>query len=328
MHALRLITLLTLIIPMESHAQFFDPYEGLKHTYSIVARDDSTGELGVAVQSHWFAVGTVVAWAKPGVGAVATQAMANISLGSKMLDLLEKGYSPQEAIDLLIVDDPGGAYRQLGVVDFKGKSAAHTGDNCIDYAGHLTGKDYAVQANMMLKDGVPGAMDKAWHASKGLPLAERLMHVLEAAEAAGGDIRGRQSASLLVVRGTPTANVWEERVIDLRVDDHSEPLQELRRLYEVHSAYRLMNDAEVLLENGETEQALNLYSKAMNKMPGNPEMPYWTAISLAQKGDINKAAELLQAVYAIDPNWRELTRRLPATGMLRLSDTDLKKLLE
>jgi uncharacterized Ntn-hydrolase superfamily protein len=309
-------------------SQIYHPQEGLKHTYSIVARDEATGELGVAVQSHWFAVGTVVAWAKPGVGAVATQAMANISLGPKSLDLLASGMPPDEVIAQLLADDPGAAYRQLAVIDYSGNSAAHTGDRCIAYAGHRIGKNYSLQANMMLKDGVVESMEKAWLSAQELPFAERFLVTLEAAEAAGGDIRGRQSASLLIVKGTATPNAWEERLIDLRVDDHAEPLEELRRLYLVHSAYRYMNEAEVALENGATEQAMNIYTKALKLMPDNPEMPFWTAISLAQKGEMEQAEALLQKVYAADPNWRELVRRLVPTGMLQLSEADLERLLK
>lgn len=309
-------------------SQFYHPQEGLKHTYSIVARDEATGQLGVAVQSHWFAVGTVVAWAKPGVGAVATQAMANISLGPKSLELLSKGMNPNDVIAQLLAEDPGAAYRQLAVMDFSGKSAAHTGERCIAFAGHRTGENYSLQANMMLKDGVIESMEKAWLASKDLPFAERFLVTLEAAEAAGGDIRGKQSASLLIVNGTPTLNIWEERLVDLRVDDHAEPLEELRRLYHVHSAYRYMNEAEVALENGDTDQAMTTYQKALQLMPDNAEMPFWTAISLAQKGEIEEAEALLQKVYASDPNWRELIRRLVPTGMLQLSEADLQRLLK
>jgi len=309
-------------------AQIYHPQEGLKHTYSIVARDEATGQLGVAVQSHWFAVGTVVAWAKPGVGAVATQAMANIALGPKSLDLLAKGLEPDEVIAQLLAEDPGAAYRQLAVIDYSGNTAAHTGERCIAFAGHKTGKNYSLQANMMLTDDVVESMEKAWLASENLPFAERFLVTLEAAEAAGGDIRGRQSASLLIVKGTPTPNLWEERLIDLRVDDHAEPLEELRRLYTVHSAYQFMNEAEVALENGATELAMSTYQKALQLLPDNPEMPFWTAISLAQKGEMEQAEVLLQKVYAADPNWRELVRRLVPTGMLSLSESDLERLLK
>jgi uncharacterized Ntn-hydrolase superfamily protein len=308
-------------------SQIYHPHEGLKHTYSIVARDENTGELGVAVQSHWFAVGTVVAWAKPGVGAVATQAMANISLGPKSLDLLASGMHPDEIIVQLLADDPGAAYRQLAVIDYSGNSAAYTGDRCIAYAGHRTGKNYSFQANMMLNDGVVESMEEAWLASQDLPFAERFLVTLEAAEAAGGDIRGRQSASLMIVKGTATSNAWEERLLDLRVDDHAEPLEELRRLYLVHSAYRYMNEAEVALENGATEQAINIYKKALRLLPHNSEMPFWTAISLAQKGEMEQAEAMLQEVFASDPNWRELVRRLVPTGMLQLSEAELERLL-
>jgi uncharacterized Ntn-hydrolase superfamily protein len=309
-------------------AQFFNKEEGLKHTYSIVARDEKTGELGVAVQSHWFGVGTVVSWAKPGVGAVATQAMANISLGPKMLDLLAKGMSPQEAMEKLLGEDQGASYRQLAAVDQYGNSAVHTGDNCIQYAGHLSGKNYSVQANMMLKDGVIAAMDKAWHASSGQTLAERMLQVLEAAEGAGGDIRGRQSASLLVVRGIPTPNVWEERLIDLRVDDHEEPLIELRRLYNTHNAYQYMNQGDLYMEQGDTESAMKAYQEAMHLLPDNPEMPFWSGITLAQNSKMEEALQLLKPIFKQNPHWQELTKRLIPVGLLKISDADLKLLLE
>jgi uncharacterized Ntn-hydrolase superfamily protein len=308
-------------------AQFFDREEGLKHTYSIVARDEASGELGVAVQSHWFSVGSVVAWAKPGVGAVATQAMANISLGPKSLELLSKGMSPQEAMQQLLAADPGAAFRQLAILDAEGNSATHTGSNCIAFAGHANGKNYSVQANMMLTDSVVAAMDKAWHASSGKPLAERMLMVLEAAESVGGDIRGKQSACLLVVKGEATPNVWEEKVVDLRVDDHAQPLEELRRLWNVHSAYQFMNDGDVFMEKGDIPAAVKAYSSAMQLMPDNPEMPYWSAITLAQNGQMEEAMRLLKPVFNADPNWKELTRRLPVTGLLKLNEEDLKKIL-
>ena len=312
----------------QTMAQFFDREEGLKHTYSIVARDEVTGELGVAVQSHWFSVGSVVAWAKPGVGAVATQAMANISLGPKALELLSKGMSPQDAMKQLLAEDQGAAFRQLAILDGTGRSAKHTGSNCIAFAGHANGKNYSVQANMMLTDSVVAAMDKAWHLSSGKPLAERMLLVLEAAEGAGGDIRGKQSACLLVVRGTPTPNVWEEKVVDLRVDDHMQPLVELRRLWNVHSAYQFMNVGDVFMEKGDIPAAVEAYGNAMKLMPDNPEMPYWSAITLAQNGQMEDALRLLKPVFDADSNWKELTRRLPVTGLLKLSDENLKKILE
>jgi uncharacterized Ntn-hydrolase superfamily protein len=313
---------------VKAKAQFYNKEEGLKHTYSIVARDEKTGELGVAVQSHWFGVGNVVAWAKPGVGAVATQAMANISLGPKTLDLLAKGLSPEEALEKLLAEDQGASYRQLAAVDQYGNSAVHTGENCIQYAGHLSGRNYSVQANMMLKDGVIAAMDKAWHATSGQPLAERMLQVLEAAEGAGGDIRGRQSASLLVVRGTTTPNVWEERLIDLRVDDHEEPLIELRRLYKTHTAYQFMNQGDLYMEQGDTASAMVAYREAMHLLPDNPEMPFWAGITMAQNGKMEEALQLLRPIFRQNPHWKELTKRLIPVGLLKLNDADLKLLLE
>jgi uncharacterized Ntn-hydrolase superfamily protein len=197
-------------------------------TYSIVARDPATGELGVAVESHFFAVGPVVPWLRPGVGAVATQAMAELSYGPLALDLLEAGRSPSRALEILTEADPGAATRQVAVVDAAGAVAVHTGECCIAEAGHRLGEGWAVQANMMTSPGVPDAMAEAFLAAGG-PLADRMLAALDAAEAAGGDIRGRQSAALVVVRGDAGSPAWDN-VCDVRVDDHPEPLVELRRL--------------------------------------------------------------------------------------------------
>src|SRR6185503_283488 len=210
------------------------------HTFSIVARDPATGELGVAVQSHWFSVGTAVPWAEAGVGAVATQSFVNPAYGPDGLALMKQGVAAPDALAQLVTKDPGEAVRQVAFVDSQGRVAAHTGKKCIAACGDHVGAGYSVQANMMENERVWPAMARAYEAAKG-PLAERLLAALEAAQKEGGDIRGQQSAAILVVRAKSTGHVWEDRLVDLRVEDSLHPIEELRRLYLVHEAYEHMN---------------------------------------------------------------------------------------
>lgn len=310
-----------------SSAQF-KKSEPFAHTYSIVAWDPDTGEMAVAVQSHWFSVGSVVSWGEGGVGVVATQSFVNKSFGIRGLELLKQGKSPQEAVDILLSDDPGREVRQLAILNAKGQVATHTGKNCIDVASHYAGEHFSVQANMMLNDQVIPSMEQAYKKSAHLPLAERVLEVLKAAEAAGGDIRGKQSAALLVVSATESQKPWDERLIDLRVDDHEEPLSELERLLKVHRAFEHMNNGDLFIEKNEMEKAMNEYNMAMKLFPDNLEMQYWTAITLANNKEMEKALSMLKKIYAADPNWRELTRRLPKSGLLTVSESDLKKMLE
>lgn len=243
-----LITAAVLFTSISMVAQVYATKEPLAHTYSIVCRDSATGEMGVAVQSHWFSVGTAVSWAEAGVGAVATQSFTNKSFGIRGLELLRHGLSAQQALDSLLAADEGRDVRQVAIVDNKGNVAVHTGRNCIDYAGHIKGNGFSVQANMMLNNKVPRAMAKVFEASTGKPMAERMLLALEAAQKAGGDIRGQQSAAILVVPGKSEGKPWDERSVDLRVDDAKAPLQELRRLYNVHVAYMHMNAGDLAVE--------------------------------------------------------------------------------
>ncbi len=291
-------------------------------TYSIAARDPHTGEMGVAVQSHWFSVGSAVPWAEAGVGAIATQSFVEVSFGPRGLALLRQGLSAREAVEKLIDTDEGQDVRQLAIVDAQGRVAAHTGDRCIPEAGHRIGDGFSVQANMMLLDTVWGAMFDAYQSSADQPLAERLVIALEAAQAAGGDIRGQQSAAILVVRGESTGKVWEDRLIDLRVEDHPQPVAELRRLLTLHQAYEEMGRGDEAIETGDVVEALKCYSAAEAMSPGNLEMKYWHAVSLANLGRIDEAAPLFRAVFAADGNWREMTTRLPEKGFLTVSDMD------
>lgn len=286
------------------------------HTYSIVARDPATGELGVAVQSHWFSVGSVVSWAEPGVGAVATQSMVEVSYGPEGLRLMREGKSARQALDALLAKDPERDSRQVAMVDARGNVAAWTGKLCIPEAGQVTGDGFSVQANLMEKATVWPAMAASWGASKGKPLPERLLLALDAAEGEGGDVRGRQSAALLVVKGTRSKAPWNDRVVDLRVEDHPDPLAELRRLYELELAYDAMNEGDALLSQGKPEAALTKYSEAMQRAPQVTEMPFWVAVTLFSTGQEEQALSLFGEVFRRDPRWRTLVPRLPKVGLL------------
>lgn len=311
---------------LQSIAQVYKSKEPLVHTFSIVARDEATGEMAVGVQSHWFSVGTSVPWAEAGVGAVATQSFVDKSYGPKALALLKKGLSSQEVMDQLVTADPGRDVRQVAIIDTKGNVATHTGKNCIQVASHIKGINYSVQSNMMLGDKVDEYMAEAFEKSKGKPLAERVLLALEAAQKAGGDIRGMQAAAIIVVPGKPT-EIWNNKSVDIRVDDSKEPLKELRRLYFVHLAYQHMNDGDLAVEKSDMAKAMAEYKAAMELFPDNLEMQYWTAITLANNKDLEKAIPMLKSIFSKDKNWKELTRRLPAVNLLTVSETDLKRIL-
>lgn len=300
--------------------------EPFAHTYSIVARDENTGELGVAVQSHWFSVGSIVSWAEAGVGAIATQSFVNVSFGPEGLRLLKEGKTAQEVLDELISKDEGRDFRQLAIIDSKGNVAAYTGKSCIEYASHYLGKNFSVQANMMLNDKVIPAMKEAFENSKG-PLAERLVEALKAAESSGGDIRGRQSAAILVVRGESTGKIWQDRLIDLRIEDHHDPVNELERLLKLYRAYEHMNNGDLAIEKGDEEGALREYGAACSMFPDNLEMKYWFAVSLVNIGKIEEALPLFEFVYKEDRNWLELTKRIVKNGLLKIDEKTLSKIL-
>ena len=314
-------------IMIQASAQMYRTNEPLAHTYSIVCRDEITGEMGVAVQSHWFSVGTAVSWAEAGVGAVATQSFVNKSFGILGLNLLRTGLTAQQVVDTLLKNDEAREVRQLAIIDSKGNVATHTGKNCIDHANHIKGENFSVQANMMLTKGVSKAMADAFQKNKSKPLAERMIIALEAAQKAGGDIRGQQSAALILVPAKTEGKPWDERTIDLRVDDNPAPLKELRRLYTVHIAYQHMNNGDLAVEKNDMVTAMSEYNAAMKLFPQNLEMQYWTAITLANNKQVAKALPILKTVFTKDNNWKELTRRLPKVNLLTVSETDLKKIL-
>lgn len=321
------ILLLFIIWSNPGISQSVKPSDPFAHTFSIVARDPNTGEMAVAVQSHWFSVGTVVSWGEAGVGVIATQSFTNKSFGMRGIALLKEGKSPQETLDILLRDDTGKDFRQVAILDKSGRVATHTGKSCIDVAGHTNGENFSVQANMMLNDKVVPAMERAWKENNALPLAERMIEVLKAAQQAGGDIRGKQSAALLVVGPAASAEPWNDKLIDLRVDDGDEPIREITRLLKVFRAYEHMNKGDYYVEKNEMQKAMDEYNQAMKMFPDNLEMQYWTAITLANNKDIVKASAMLQPIYKKDANWRELTKRLPKVGLLQVSEKDLKELL-
>jgi uncharacterized Ntn-hydrolase superfamily protein len=323
---MKYLIVLFLFISVNLQAQYFSNKEPFAHTFSVVGRDAKTGDMAVAVQSHWFSVGTTVSWGEAGVGVVATQSFINKSFGLRGLALLKEGKSPQEALDALLVNDLGKDVRQVAILDTKGRVATHTGKNCIDDAGHLNGEGFSVQANMMLNKNVVPAMEKAWKENSNLELAERMVAVLKAAQAAGGDIRGKQSAALIVVKAKATNEPWNDRAIDIRVDDHEQPISELERILKTYRAYEHMNRGDLEVETGNMEKAMTEYRAAMTMFPDNLEMQYWTAITLASNKKVKEASAMLQKIYQKDPNWRELTRRLPKVGLLTVSPEELKEL--
>lgn len=305
------------------------PAGPLVHTYSIVARDPATGEMGVAVQSHWFGVGSVVAWAEAGVGAVATQSFVDPAYGPRGLELMRKGVAAPAALDQLIKEDAQRDGRQVAMIDARGRVAAFTGKSAIAAAGHHVGKDYSVQANLMQTDRVWPAMAAAYESTRG-DLAEKLLAALDAAQAAGGDIRGRQSAALLVVKAKGTGRPWAgaDRIFDIRVDDHAEPLVELRRLARLQRAYAHANRGDELMTEKKTDAALVEYKAASALAPEVLELPFWHAVTLASIGREDEAMPIFKQVFAKEPAWAELLPRLPAAGLFPSDPALMQRILK
>ncbi len=320
------LILLSLCLLMNSvNAQMQVYKDQFAHTFSIVAKDEKTGEMGVAVQSHWFSVGTVVAWAKSGVGVVATQSFVNPSYGSNGLKLMEDGLSAEEALNQLLAMDEGKAFRQVAFLDTLGRTAAHTGMKCVKSANHISHDNFSVQANMMLNDKVVPDMQYAFMKHDDLPLAERLVEVLKAAQKAGGDIRGKQSAALLVVGPEKVEHPWEDKLVDLRVDDHKTPIKELERLLKVKRGYDWMNKGDLAIEDGNIQEALEAYSKAEKLLKDNIEVTYWKAISLWNANKKEMAIPILKNIFNKDKNWKTLTYRLIDSEIISASSEELDK---
>jgi len=319
--AMRPVTISTFILTMllSSPGLCRKPSSMPVSTYSIVARDEVSGEMGVAVQSHWFSVGSVVPWAQAGVGAVATQSFVDPAYGPLGLELMRAGRSAPAALNALVSTDPEKAVRQVAMIDAEGRVAAHTGSRAIFAAGHHVGKQYSVQANLMEKPTVWPAMAKAFESAEG-DLAERMLCALEAAEAEGGDIRGRQSAAIIVVRAAATGRQWEDRLFDLRVEDHPNPVAELRRLVRLQRAYQKLNEGDMWLTKKDFVKAIAAYKQATTIVPDeatNGEAAFWVGITLINDAkQIDEGIPYLLRAYRQDPHWAELIERLPAAGLL------------
>jgi uncharacterized Ntn-hydrolase superfamily protein len=300
--------LLVLIVPAKA-----DP---LVHTFSIVARDPATGEMGVAVQSHWFSVGSIVTWAEAGVGAIATQSFVDPGYGPRGLDLMRRGVSAPDALEQLVKADAQRDGRQVAMIDASGRVSAYTGKSAIASAGHTIGTNFSAQANLMANDRVWPAMAQAFQSTQG-DLADRMLAALEAAQAVGGDIRGRQSAAILIVKGKASGRPWvgADRVFDLRVDDHAEPIVELKRLIRLERAYGHANRGDELMTEKKVNQALEEYQAASKLAPEILELPFWHAVTLASIGREAEAAPIFKAVFAKEPVWADLLPRLPAAGL-------------
>jgi len=317
----------TLIVIFAGYSNGQKPSDPLAHTFSIVARDPITGEMAVGVQSHWFSVGTLVSWGRSGIGVVATQSFINPAYGPEGLKLMADGKTAAEALKILTEKDEGVDFRQVAFLDNKGNVSAFTGKKCISFADDKTGTGFSVQANMMLNNKVVPAMEKAFIENSALPLPERVIKTLQAAQAAGGDIRGKQSAVLIVVGGEKVEQPWLDKKIDLRVDDSNEPIIELERLLKVHRAYDHMNKGDLAVEKNDMTTALKEYDAASKMFPDNNEMKYWKAIALANNNRLAEALPVFKKIFDSDKNWKELTRRLPSVGLLTIPDNDLKIIL-
>jgi uncharacterized Ntn-hydrolase superfamily protein len=286
----------------------------LAHTYSIVARDPATGELGVAVQSHYFSVGPVVPWAEAGVGAVATQSLVLVDYGPFGLDLMRRGFTAKQALDSLLAADPHREGRQVAMVDTHGNVAAYTGPACIPDAGDAQGEQFSCQANLMSNPTIWPAMKAAYEHASG-DLAERLMQALEAGETAGGDIRGRQSAAILVVKAQGSGKPWNDVVVNLRVEDHPRPLVELRRLLRLRRAYNLEDQGDTFTSDKKPAEAASAYAEAMRLAPDVVELRFWTAVTLYTNGKEDEARKLFRDVFARESRWVALVPRLAKVGL-------------
>jgi len=296
------------------------------HTYSIVARDPETGQMGVAVQSHWFSVGSLVTWAEAGVGAVATQSLVDVTYGKLGLELMRAGRSATQTLEALKVADPSPEIRQVAMIDAKGNVAAHTGEKCIPDAGHIVGDNFSVQANLMLNKKVWPAMKEAYEKTEG-DLADKMLAALEAAQNVGGDIRGKQSAAILIVKGVATGNSWEDRVMELRIEDHPTPIKELKRLVKLHRAYDHMNKGDLAIEHNDVEGALKEYGAAQELFPEHLEMKFWQAVSLVNAGRVDDSLPIFKEIFAKEHNWAILVPRLPGVDILPKDDAVIDKIL-
>jgi uncharacterized Ntn-hydrolase superfamily protein len=296
-------------------------------TMSIIARDPQTGELGVAVESHYFSVGPVCPWAETGVGAVATQANAEPLYGKLGLELMRYGKDAPTVLKALLAADAASETRQVAMIDAKGNVAAHTGSKITPAAGHLQGKNYSVQANTMSSEKVWPAMARAFEQTTG-DLADRFLAALEAGQEAGGDIRGQQTAALIVVTGTSRGQPWKDRVFDLRVEDSPEPITELKRLVRLQRAYSSAFKGDDFASENEWDQAINSYRKAVELAPEKEELRYGLATILLQAGRDEESLPIFRQVFLEHPIWVEITKRNVISGDLPNDPPRIQRVLD
>lgn len=281
-------------------------------TYSIVARDPQTGEMGVAVQTALPGVGRLCPWAESGIGAVATQSLVRVSHGPSGLILMRNGHTAPQALAAVVAGDANAQVRQIGMIDRDGQTAAYTGSSAIPFAGHKSGDNFSVQANMMLKATVPDAMASAFENTHG-KLVTRMLAALRAAQDEGGDFRGQQSAALKIVSSTISKNTWDGVLYDVRVDDHAIPVAELTRICQRHMAYKIMDEAEELASKGDFDGALKRAQDAIDADPEELQLRYWFALATADAGQFARVEGMLREVFKQDPVWVECTRRYAAS---------------
>lgn len=321
------VQVVTLILVGIAPAMAAEPFQSsdMANTFSIVCYDSATGQFGAAVQSHWFKVADVI-WLEPGVGAVATQSLVEFSYGPLGLAMMRNGKSANQALAGLLASDSNNAVRQVAMIDRFGLVATHTGKNCIAEAGHHQGKFYSCQANLMRNNTVWDAMGKAFENTKG-DLAERMMAALEAAQKEGGDIRGKQSAAMVVVSGKPTGMSWRDRLVDIRVDDSPEPLPELRRLLNITRAYDHMNKGDDYSAVKQFDSSNYEYGEAARLAPGNPEIMFWHAVGLVTAGEVDRSLPIFKDLFKTDSSWRILVPRLVKSELLPNDEKIIQKIM-
>lgn len=297
------------------------------HTFSIIAQDPVTGDMAVGVQSHWFSVGTAVPWGKSGVGVVATQSFVNERYGHEGLELMQKGLNAKEAMEKLKKEDVGVHYRQVAMLSRNGTISAFTGEKCVEAALHLIGDHYSIQANMMEDENVVYAMRQAFEENDDLDLAERIVVAMKAAQSSGGDIRGKQSSALIVVGKDPAEHPWLDKKIDLRVDDHKTPVEELSRLLNSHRAYEFMASGDVAMENKDAEAALKAYNFAEKLLPNNEEIKFWKAVALVNSNQVKMSIPIFERLFINDKRWQRLLKRLPESDLISIEKSALDYLL-
>jgi uncharacterized Ntn-hydrolase superfamily protein len=297
------------------------------HTFSIIAQDPVTGDMAVGVQSHWFSVGTAVPWGKSGVGVVATQSFVNERYGHEGLELMQKGLNAKEAMEKLKKEDAGVHYRQVAMLSRDGTISAFTGEKCVEAALHLIGDHYSIQANMMEDENVVYAMRQAFEENDNLDLAERIVVAMKAAQSSGGDIRGKQSSALILVGKDPAEKPWLDKKIDLRVDDHKTPVEELSRLLNSHRAYEFMASGDVAMENKDAEAALKAYNSAEKLLPNNEEIKFWKAVALVNSNQVKMSIPIFERLFMNDKRWQRLLKRLPESDLISIEKSALDHLL-